>query len=148
MGGMKQAGVLWLMIISNHTQEGFQKNIESGDNMKDFDYSLEPINRTAGNVVSQKGCSDDLSITIDGTRATLRRLKNRQEVLKEKMGITPSQLHNRKRARIGKQNRYTVDGVLFRELLENGLKIKELCEILHKLKQERNKVDNPFSLGK
>ena len=104
-----------------------------------FDYTLNPVDKTARIVTSQSGCTDSVTIGINGMRSIIHKLQKRQQELKLALGITnKKQLKNRKYYRNHKyrprSNYNTEDPHLFRELLENGLRMKEIGCILAEMK--------------
>lgn len=106
-----------------------------------FNFSLEPINKITKIVTSQAGCANSLFISIADKQEIVERLKARQGELKKALGIkNKSQLKNRKYYRNHTGQNYNTDKELFHELLENGLQIKEMIDILTEAKNSGRKL--------
>ena len=127
--------------ISVARKEGAINGNFKGENMKDIFYSFNPINNSAQRVVSQTGCLKDVFIDREGIISIVKRLHKRRSKLKEVLGIkNTSQLKNRKYYRKHPRQGYNTNNKeLFQELLENGLRIKEMNDILADTK--RNEGD-------
>lgn len=113
-----------------------------------FDYTLDPVDKTAKKVTSQDGCTDTVYMTsAEEVLPILDKLQKRQKELREILGIkTRSQLKNRKYYRkypvcIKCNNKmkiqtYNINNEeAFQELLLNGHKIQEFTQIYIKLKK-------------